>query len=201
MWLTLAGLAGCMEIGRRRAFVKRTARTGIGRARYIRVLQLGPAGASPKPDVGPFVCKPVSRALAGCECTSEQNLKPPLSHPCHLAHALCPLTADSQTNEGRVGPVGPSTAPTRTPDGHVPTGTSTLVLKVPSCFPVLPAFVQNPSLTVFSPEELKESSPSPFGIHSSPEDSLSSPDPSKQANKQRNSKQASEARVTYYYPR
>lgn len=132
-------------------------------------------------------------------CAAEQNLKPPLSHPpCRslaLAHVLCPLTADFQTNEGRVGPVGPSTAPTRTPDGYVPTGTSTRILKVPTCFPVLPAFVQNPSLTVFSPEELKESSPSPFGTLQRSDGSFFFTSPSQQ-NKQIPVNKLSESRVS-----
>ena len=152
-----------MEIGRRsicQAYLSHPARAGEVHAARGRAGSYGRPGPAQNPTSGPSFVSP-SRW-----CAAEQNLKPPLSHPLSLAHVLCPLTADFQTNEGRVGPVGPSTAPTRTPDGYVPTGTSTWVLKVPTCLPVLPAFVRNPSLTVFSPKELKESSPSPFGIPS-----------------------------------
>lgn len=111
-----------MEIGRRsicQEYRCHTKRAGEVHAARVCSGSYGRPGPVQNPTSGPSFVSP-SRW-----CAAEQNLKPPLSHPLSPRWPsriyLCPLTADFQTNEGRVGPVGPSTAPTRTPDGYVPT--------------------------------------------------------------------------------
>lgn len=94
--------------------------------------QLWPAGASPKPDVGPFVCKPVSTALRLLGRTSNHPCPTPHPPVPSLAPRACPVPADSGfPNQRR--PSGPRGPPPRLRQGlqtgTYPQGTSTWILR------------------------------------------------------------------------